>query len=107
MNKPSPVQSKPAAKSAAKTPKPATKTAAKATPKPPKPIKKKGLYEHKGHCVAGGDKRQVRVTEVKEGKIWYEPVNYTRSRPGKGRPVGEATFRRDYQAVAEPKKAAS
>lgn len=93
------------------TPKPSKTPSAKSTTpakaKAPPAIKKNKLYASKTQNTTDGQKRRVKVTEVKDGKVWYEPVNYTRARPGKGRPVSEATFRRDYAPVVEEKKAAS
>lgn len=95
-----------AASTKSATPSEKSAAPAKAPNKAPPAIKKGKLYDSKTQNTPNGHKRQVKVTEVKDGKVWYEPVNYTRARPGKGRPVSEATFRRDYSPVLE-KKAAS
>jgi hypothetical protein len=97
----------PSAKSATPSAKSAVPAKTKAPAKAPPAIKKNKLYDSKTQNTTDGHKRRVKVTEVKDGKVWYEPVNYTRARPAKGRPVSEATFRRDYALVVEEKKAAS
>lgn len=75
----------------------------KATPgrKPAKvvEIKKHQVYESKTQDTEDGARRRVKVTDVVGEVVHYEPQNYTRKRSGKGRPVSESTFRRDYTLI--------